>query len=163
MDNNLMYDEFAKQRFLDNQGQINSKYYNYVIHSINAIEGLDKIATNRDTQRLIRKSRNFTHYQDNLTIINKYVDYISEYNSSRTISEKKLIINEIVSYLEINAFADFSKITNKDVINVKEWYMKKNLYSNRKKYQWVLKDFLKFLYSNKYVETDFSILFDKFS
>ena len=160
-DNNLNYNNFTANNFLEIEKE--NTYYNYIVHSINAIKGLNYINSKNATSRIFKTKINYNHSNINENFINLYLNEIESYNSKRTYMEKKQEINKIITDLEQMGINDCSKINVKAINNLKQKYLEFTHFSSRKRYQWVLKDFIKFLFNNQIIEKDYSILFDKFN
>lgn len=161
-ENNLDYNENSKKLYLEYQKNNKShKYYLYTIHAIQALEGLDTLNIKERSSVIINNNRNEIKISDlNNKILEKYKEDISEYNSIRTITEKIKLTKEIMAFFESKNIYDYN---NLDLTIIKSFISEYHnySYSSKKKYNWALKMFLKFLYENQYIKSDYSILIDK--
>lgn len=158
--NNLLFNEETKQKFLEMEKEnISPKRYFYVIHAINAIDGLDNIIAHKSN--IINNTKSlYNHSEENIKLINLYLKEIEDYSSKRTYNDKEKTIHEIVSYLEKIGLDNCNNLTRDEIIKVREYYLNFQVFSKKRRFQWILKDFIRFLFNNGNIKTDFSLLFD---
>lgn len=161
-DNNLYHDEISKKRFLNYyETKVRRRDFYYYQHAMTIIDGIDKLDNYANRQRIIRYEKDYLLTDNNKLVMKNYIKSRSEYNSKKTIEDKKVILRDIMIFCFKNEINDYSKLSVDKIIKIKNYCLSFKLYSKKKLYIWVLRDFLSFLYEEQYVNTNYSIIIDK--
>ena len=160
--NDLEHNDDSKNKFLiDMESVIRKKDFNYYKHAMNIIEDINYIHTCKNTNRIIRYEKDYLLNDYNKDIVRKYYDSRIEFNSKKTIGEKKVILRYLLLFCQNNNINDYSKLDIESVNKIKEYCLSFDLYSQKRKYCWTLRDFLNFLYEEHYLNINYSYLIDK--
>lgn len=159
--NGKYYNEDIKASFLNTiKDTVSKKRFSYYTYAISIIDGLDNLNMKNRSCRIIRKDNNIVLSEYNKAIYDKYFRSREEYNSQRTLNDKKKIALEIIFYFENNNI-NFEQININDIEKIKKEILTNNIYSKKKRYLWVLRDILSYLYEEHYVNINYSYFVDK--
>lgn len=157
----MNYNEISMNMFLSiRKKELNHKNYLYTIHAINAIDGIDNLNVTNSGSRLIKNDINYDISDYNKNILIKYVDYINDINTDKTIRRKTKTIIEIMKYFESNNINNCEMLNHINVSQYIDKYLKES-YNKKTHYNTVFKSFLTFLHDSNYTSIDFSYLIPK--
>ena len=160
--NDLCHNSLSKEMFLNfYEDKVKKKDFYYYQHAMDIIDGVDKLNNNINRQRIYRYEKNYMLSDDDKLIMKSYIDSRAEYNSKKTIDDKRVIMRDLLIFCSKNKINIYSNITIDDVISVKTYCLSFEEYSKKRRYIWTLRDFLLFLYEEHYVATNYSIVIDK--
>lgn len=71
------------------------------------------------------------------------------------------MLKDLMIFCQNNNINDYSKLDIESVNKMKQFSLSFELYSQKKKFNWTLRDFLLFLYDEKYISINYSYLIDK--
>ena len=161
-DNNLDYNENSKESFLKEMKEtIRQRDYNYYVHGITIIYGIDKLNIKNKTVRIIRYEKDININLKHQQILGEFEKSRKEYNRDRTTNEKKNIIINLMQFGEKNNINDYTKLNINDVLKLRDYCLSFELYSKKKRYLWTLRDLFNFLYENHYLNKNYSFMIDK--
>ena len=161
-DNNLYYNDATKEMFLNN---IKNKYkenkYKYAIMATNIIDNIDNVIKKSSFIIDNCKELDLTNYNND--ILTKYLKYNKEevYNSDVTLKDKKYTVIEIMKYFQNKNILEYRNLKTDNINEFINSYLYNESYYSKKRYSWVLKDFLKYLYYNEYTDRDYTCLIPK--
>ena len=161
-EHDLIHNEISKSNFLeDAKAKSRNKDFYYYQHAMTIIDGVDKLDNYANRQRVIRYEKDYLLNDYNKKIMKYYIESRSDYNSKNTIQDKKVILRDIMIFCSINKIDNYSKLSVNEIIIIKNYCLSFELYSKKRFYIWVLRDFLSFLYEEHYIKTNYSIIIDK--
>ena len=161
-ENDLEHNDDSKNKFLiDMELVIRKKDFNYYKHAMNIIEDINYAYSIKNTNRIIRYEKDYLLNNYNNEFIKKYYNSRIEYNKKTTVDDKKVILRDLAIFCQNNDINDYSKLDIESVNKIKKYCLSFDLYSQKKKYSWTLRDFLNFLYEEHYLNINYSYLIDK--
>lgn len=160
--NELEHNEENKNKFLiEMKSIINKKDFNYYKHAMDIIDDVNYVKNCKNVHRIIKYEKNNILSNYNNEILQKYFNSRNEYNKKRTVDEKKVLLKDLMIFCQNNNINDYSKLDIESVNKMKQFSLSFELYSQKKKFNWTLRDFLLFLYDEKYISINYSYLIDK--
>ena len=158
--NHLEYNEHSKKQFIIfEQKRISKRVHSYIDYALIILEkGVDGLKGNTNAYKIqgIKEEYHFIPYHQN--IYDLYMKEVKIYNHGQTIKHKKRAIKDIILFFQKKNI-EYDKLTISIINELSLYYL--NLgYSTAKKYHWVLRDFLLFLYNNGYTKINYKNLIE---
>lgn len=159
--NNLEYNDKTRESFrIYEQGHISSKTHCYINYALEILEnGVNYLKKHSNACNIQGLKEIITLSQYNQKVFDEYMKEVKTYNYGQTIIQKEKTVKQIINFFQNKGVNNYDDL-NISMVNEFELFYLSLGYSKAKKYSWVFKDFISFLYNNKYIKTNYNYLLE---
>lgn len=160
-ENNLSYNKETRKIFKKyEQEKINFRNHYYIDYALDLLDyGLEYLKQNNNACKIMGLKEEIILSDYNQNIFDKYIEEVKEYNSEKTIKDKKTVLKHIMKYFQERNINNYEQL-DADTVNKFQTYYFSFKYSNIKRYAWIFRDFINFLYNNSYIKINYNYLLE---
>ena len=160
-ENKLSYNKETRKLFENHEhNKISPRIHYYIGYALDLLDyGLKKLKENNNACKIEGLKEEIILSDYNQDIFDRYIGEIKEYNSDKTIQDKKNVLRQIMKYFQNRNIENYEQLDT-NIVNEFQLYYLNFSYSNIKRYSWVFRDFIKFLYNNEYIKINYNYLLE---